>query len=52
MKPEKKIALCPDCVRYLQCFMSVASRKGRRLSLCRSCGRWGLHKVYDLAKSD
>ncbi len=48
MKPEKSVPLCKDCVRYLQCFMSVTAFKRRSIRRCRSCGRVGLYGLFDL----
>lgn len=48
MKPEKSVPLCKDCVRYLRCFMTVTALERGSIRRCRSCGRFGLHGLFDL----
>ncbi|GEM_PF-3213245 len=52
MKPEHNVPLCPFCTRYLGFFLTVTQRKGRKLCRCKSCGKIGLHRVYDLEAED
>lgn len=48
MKPEKSVPLCKDCVRYLRYFMTVTALERGSIWRCRSCGRFGLHGLFDL----
>ena len=48
MKPDKNVPLCRKCARYLQCFMTVTASKRMKIGRCRSCGRFGLHGLFDL----